>query len=80
VRQGEGRLSVLSPHFPEPYQKRWFACGMALYDALGIERAHKEAQTGQWPKNYYGVGAPVELYFFVYEALAQECWSAPSNP
>jgi len=53
---------------------------MALYDALGIERAHKEAQTGQWPKNYYGVGAPVELYFFVYEALAQECWSAPSNP
>jgi nitroreductase len=47
---------------------------MALYDALGIERTDKKARSSQWEKNYHGFGAPVELYFFIDEALEQGSW------
>jgi nitroreductase len=72
--RGKADYQYYAHRFPEPYQTRRFACGMALYDALGIERADKEARSSQWEKNYHGFGAPVELYFFVDEALEQGSW------
>ena len=55
--------------FPGAYRKRQVACGKALYDALGIERDDRERRTEQWVNNYYGFGAPVELFVFVEDFL-----------
>ncbi len=60
--------------FPEPYRSRQKACGYALYNALGITREDHERRTEQWFKNYYGFGAPVELFVFIDSALEKGSW------
>tara|TARA_R110002096_G_scaffold187584_9_gene367079 strand:+ start:1057 stop:1761 length:705 start_codon:yes stop_codon:yes gene_type:complete len=76
-RSGEGGKAdyqYYAHRFPEPYRKRRYTCGMALYEALEIERADKEARGLQWEKNYHGFDAPVELYIFVDESLEMGSW------
>lgn len=51
----------LPPHL----QSRRRACGLQLFNALGITRDAKEKRMLQWAKNYSAFGAPVALYFFV---------------
>ena len=72
--KGNADYQYYAHRFPEPYRTRRFTCGMALYDALGIERGDKEARGEQWEKNYHGFDAPVELYFFVDESLEMGSW------
>lgn len=50
---------------PEIYQKRRFACGKALYQALNIQRDDKEKRIAAWRKNYAAFDAPVMLLFFI---------------
>ncbi|MEM1442781.1 MAG: nitroreductase [Verrucomicrobiota bacterium] len=72
--EGKADYQYYAHKFPEPYRTRRFVCGMALYEALGIERSDKEGRARQWEKNYHGFDAPVELFFFVDEALEMGSW------
>lgn len=72
--KGDADYQYYAHRFPEPYRKRRFTCGMALYDALEIERSDREARNLQWEKNYHGFDAPVEIYIFVDEALEMGSW------
>lgn len=49
----------------EPYLGRRRACGLQLYQSLGIERKDKVAQREQWAANYRGFDAPVMLLFWM---------------
>jgi nitroreductase len=46
-------------------RERAFACGMALYGALHINRTDKELRQQQWESNYHFFGAPVGLFIFL---------------
>ena len=72
--RGKADYQYYAHRFPEPYRTRRFDCGMALYEALGIKRKDREARGRQWEKNYHGFDAPVELFFFVDEALETGSW------
>ncbi len=48
-----------------PYIDRRRACGLQLYQSLGIERKDKQAQKAQWAANYRGFDAPVMLLFWM---------------
>ncbi len=54
----------------EPFKKRRIACGMQLYDTLGIKRQDKEGRMKQWEANYQAFGAPAILFFFLDPTLA----------
>jgi len=49
----------------EPFISRRFACGVQLYEALGIRRTDKARRAEQWIENYRSFGAPVVLYFYM---------------
>ncbi len=54
-----------------PYKERRFACGMQLYQALGIAREDRARREAQWAANYRAFGAPVALFFFMDRRLGQ---------
>ncbi|PCH53054.1 MAG: hypothetical protein COC20_01340 [Cellvibrionales bacterium] len=56
-------------NFIDPYKARRFACGMALYSALNIDRKDKEARQNQLMRNFYFFGAPVGLIFSIHRSL-----------
>ncbi|HBD13017.1 MAG TPA: nitroreductase family protein [Porticoccaceae bacterium] len=56
-------------HFVKPYKSRRFACGMALYTALGIDRKDKAARAQQLLRNFYFFDAPVGLIFSIHRCL-----------
>jgi nitroreductase len=56
------------------HKARQFACGAALYRALGVDYADKEARLKQWKKNYSAFDAPVILFFFLDNALEKGSW------
>ncbi|HIE55097.1 MAG TPA: nitroreductase [Chromatiaceae bacterium] len=60
--------------WPEPYRERRFQCGMALYQALGIERDDKARRLEAWKDNYRFFGAPVALFFFLDRVMEQGSW------
>ena len=49
----------------EPYQSRRRACGMQLYEALGILRDDKQRRLDQWAANYRAFDSPVMLIFLM---------------
>ena len=66
----EGTAGKMDYHYypvewNEPYRSRRIACGVQLYDALGIERGDTERRRDQWAANYRAFDAPVALYFFM---------------
>lgn len=48
-----------------PYTERRRACGLQLYETLGIARDDKGRRSEQWIANYRAFGAPVVLFFFM---------------
>lgn len=56
-------------YYPEswfpPYKARRYACGMALYGALNIQRDEIEKRKAIWLRNYHFFGAPVGLIFSI---------------
>ena len=48
-----------------PYSKRRAACGLQLYQSVGIHKTDKEARLAQWAENYRAFGAPVMLFFYM---------------
>lgn len=61
-------------NFTEPYKTRRFNCGMALYQALGIQREDVARRQAVWKLNYDFFGAPVGLLFFIDKHLAKGSW------
>ena len=61
-------------YYPEvwgdPYKERRLACGLQLYNSLGIERGDKERKLDQWAANFRAFDAPVMLLFFMDASLA----------
>lgn len=49
----------------EPFKGRRKACGLQLYETLGIRREDKERRLDQWIANYRAFDAPVALFFFM---------------
>jgi nitroreductase len=49
----------------EPYRRRRYETGMALYSALHIEKSDDEKRKAAWYQNYHFFGAPVGLLFFI---------------
>lgn len=58
----------------EPYKSRRFQCGMALYQALDIERNDTENRHQQWRLNYQAFHAPVILFCFIDKTLEKGSW------
>jgi nitroreductase len=58
----------------EPYKSRRKATGLALYQALNINKDDVFARLKAWNGNYHFFGAPVGLLFFVDRALSQGAW------
>ena len=61
-------------HYPAAQKKRAFACGMALYHALNIQREDKQKRMIAWQRNYQCFDAPVALFFFMDKNLAKGSW------
>ncbi len=57
-----------------PYIERRKACGLALYNALGIKKDETEKRKAAWYRNYYFFGAPVGLLFFIDPRLEKGSW------
>ena len=57
-------------NWKEPFKRRRVACGMQLYDTLGIDRKDRAGRLAQWEANYRGFDAPVILFFFLDPSLA----------
>ena len=58
----------------QPYKSRRFACGMALYETLGIKREDKQKRKQVWELNYAAFNAPIMLLFFIDRDLEQGSW------
>lgn len=58
----------------EPLKSRRFACGMALYNQLGIKREDTQRRKENWIQNYKMFGAPVGLFFWIDQRLAVGSW------
>ena len=58
----------------EPYKSRRKACGLALYNALDIQRGDIGKQKQAWNNNYRFFDAPVGLLFFIDKQLNQGSW------
>lgn len=52
-----------------PYRERRYACGMALYGALGIEKQDIARRKQQWQENYRFFGAPVGILITLDEQM-----------
>lgn len=61
---GEGTDYTIYPApLSEPYKKRRFQVGEALYESIGVLREDKAARYRQYARNYQFFGAPVALFF-----------------
>ena len=57
-----------------PYKERRKSCGLALYQALGIQKGDSDAQQRAWNNNYTFFGAPVGLMFTLHKAMQTGSW------
>ncbi len=57
-----------------PYRDRRKACGLALYQSLGIQREDTEKQKQAWYRNYRFFDAPVGLLFLIDVQLEKGSW------
>jgi len=61
-------------NWQEPYRSRRKQCGLALYEALNIQRGDIEKSKTVWCRNYRFFDAPVGLLFFINKALTPGSW------
>ena len=80
------RASMPSPDvafpidYPEPYGAHRRACGIALYQAMGVAKTDKQGRFDAWMRNFDAFGAPhvaivsMDRRFAMYAALDIGCW------
>lgn len=59
----------------DPWRARRFACGEAMYGALGIAREDKMARLVQFAHNFEFFGAPVGLFLSLHQSMQPGQWS-----
>lgn len=59
----------------EPWRTRRFACGEAMYGAIGIAREDKTARLMQFARNFEFFGAPVGLFVSLHKSMQPGQWS-----
>ena len=62
---GKAEYNYYPTQWESPYIDRRRACGLQLYQTLGITREDKQRQREQWIANYRAFDAPVMLMFFI---------------
>src|SRR5689334_4827699 len=84
--QEAARSSLPSPDvafpidYPEPYGAHRRACGIALYQAMGVAKTDKQGRFDAWMRNFDAFGAPhvaivsMDRRFAMYAALDIGCW------
>ncbi len=55
--------------FPPEFQRRRVACGMKMFQTLGITRQDTAKRMEQWALNYSAFGAPTVLFFFTHDTV-----------
>lgn len=68
----EGKFSMDFPYagvYEGVYKERQYGAAQALYDAVGIARADKEARQAQFMKNFEFFGAPHVAFVFMHESF-----------
>lgn len=50
--------------FSKSMKQRRLACGLQMYQTLGIQRGENDKRLAQWGLNYSAFGAPVVLFIF----------------
>ena len=63
--KGKAEYQYYPGEWVEPFKSRRKACGLLMYQTLGITREDTERQIDQWAANYRSFDAPVTLYFFI---------------
>ncbi len=61
-------------HWRSPYRERRQACGLQLYEAVGIDQQDKQRRQEQWAANYRAFDAPVFLFFFLDADMEAGSW------
>lgn len=79
-RQAMGMMG-LQPEYPiypdplpEPWKSRRFDVGMAMYAALGIDRADMDARNAAMRENFIAFGAPVLLFLHCPRFMGPPQW------
>jgi len=67
--RGNMDYSYYPKTWEEPYKARRRACGLQLYDALGIAREDKQRRMDQWAANYRAFDAPVMMIFLIEDVM-----------
>lgn len=79
ISQYPGGTGSEYPVYPagleEPYRSRRFACGMALYDAIGIDRSDRAGRSRQFAENFRFFGAPAALFITLDRSMQEGQWS-----
>ena len=71
----EGAASSMAyDYYPEvweePFKSRRKACGLQMYEAVGITRKDQERQREQWAANFRAFDAPTVLFLLIDASLA----------
>lgn len=68
---GRGKMdyTYYPENWQEPYKDRRAACGLQLYEALGIVREDKQRRIDQWAANYRAFDAPVMMIFLIDDVM-----------
>ena len=67
--KGKAEYQYYPGEWVEPFKSRRKACGLLMYQTLGITREDTERQMDQWAANYRSFDAPVTLYFFIHRPM-----------
>jgi nitroreductase len=75
--KGEPELEyrVYPKPLEEPWYSRRFACGEAMYAAIGIEREDKTGRLMQFARNFEFFDAPVGLFVSLHKSMQPGQWS-----
>jgi nitroreductase len=74
--RGEGAEYAVYPDpLKEPYHKRRYEVGAALYRAIGVPREDRPARYRQYARNFEFFGAPVGLFFSIDRTMGPPQWS-----
>ena len=71
----EKEYEVYPRPIEDPWRSRRFACGEAMYGAIGIPREDKAARLVQFARNFEFFGAPVGLFISLHKSMQPGQWS-----
>lgn len=65
------KVNAYMDEWTEPFKGRRHACGIALYQALGIGREDQEKRTEQTRRNFIAFGAPTAIFLAMPDVLKE---------